>query len=278
MTYSLETKPVLVLGATGTTGSRVAQRLTATGVPVRLGSRSGSPAFEWENPASWSPMLKGARAAYLVYYPDLAFPGAAEKVGAFIDTALRHGVRRLVLLSGRGEPQAQLTEQMLINSGADWTVVRSSFFAQNFGEKFFLYSVRSGVLALPVPDVPEPFVDVDDIADIVAAALTEDVHIGQLYEVTGPELLTFTKALELISQEIGRALTYVGLPPEDFAAALRTQGLPDDLVEGFTQLLPEVLDGRNASVTDGVHRALGRPPRSFADYVRGTADAGVWAD
>src|SRR5687767_2512251 len=116
--------PTLVLGGTGKTGRRVAERLQARGVPVRIGSRSGEPPFDWEDRSTWAPALEGARAAYVTYYPDLAVPGAPEAIAAFAELALAKGTRRLVLLSGRGEDEAQRSEQVLIDSGADWTIVR----------------------------------------------------------------------------------------------------------------------------------------------------------
>ena len=177
---------ILVLGGTGKTGRRVAQQLMACGVPTRLGSRSGQPPFDWEDRTTWVPALRGVEAVYVSYYPDVAFPGAAEAIGSFARQAVAHGVRRLVLLSGRGEKEAQISEQAVQDSGAEWTMVRASWFSQNFSEGFLRDPLRSSVVALPVGDVGEPFSDVEDIADVAVAALLEDRHVGQLYEVTGP--------------------------------------------------------------------------------------------
>jgi uncharacterized protein YbjT (DUF2867 family) len=176
----------LVVGGTGKTGRRVAERLEVQGRAVRVGSRSGQPPFDWENRGTWEPALRGTAAAYLSYFPDLAAPGAREAVGALAELAVASGTRRLVLLSGRGEEEAQLAEEALRASGADWTIVRCSWFMQNFSEGYLLEPVLSGEVALPVGDVPEPFVDADDIADVAVAALTEDRHVGQLYELTRP--------------------------------------------------------------------------------------------
>src|SRR5690349_8857848 len=98
---------ILVLGGTGKTGRRVAERLKARGLPVRVGSRSGSPPFDWTDPGTWAPALDGAAAAYLSYQPDLAVPGAVDAIRGLTETALAGGTRRLVLLSGRGEEEAQ---------------------------------------------------------------------------------------------------------------------------------------------------------------------------
>jgi uncharacterized protein YbjT (DUF2867 family) len=267
----------LVAGGTGKTGRRVVERLAARGVPVRAGSRSGAPPFDWEDRSTWSPALRGVASAYLSYYPDLAVPGAAATVGAFAELAAERGVRRLVLLSGRGEEEAQRAEREVQRAGADWTIVRSSWFDQNFSESFFLDGVMSGVVALPVDGVAEPFVDADDIADVAVAALTEPGHAGQVYEVTGPRLLTFPEAVREIADASGRDVRFVPVPIDEFVPALAEQGVPDDVVSLLTYLFTEVLDGRNASLTDGVERALGRPPRDFRDYARAAAAAGAWS-
>ena len=142
-------RPILVVGGTGKTGRRVAERLGRRGLPVRIGSRSAEPPFDWEDRQTWPSALEGTSAAYISYYPDLALPGAPEAVGALADRALERGVRRLVLLSGRGEDEAQRAERALQESGADWTVLRCSWFNQNFSESFFLEPLAAGELALP---------------------------------------------------------------------------------------------------------------------------------
>jgi uncharacterized protein YbjT (DUF2867 family) len=268
-------KPILVLGASGKTGRRVTERLTAAGRKVRAASRSGETRFDWNDQATWAPALAGVDAVYITYYPDLAFPGAADTVGTFADLAVANGVRRLVLLSGRGEEGARDAELRVENCGADWTLVRCAFFNQNFDEAF-VDAVRAGVLALPAGDTAEPFLDADDIADVVVAALTEDGHIGQLYELTGPRLLTFTDVAAELSTAVGRDVQYLPVTPGEFAAELVTAGLPQEEAVPISELFAEVLDGRNSHLTDGVQKAIGRPPRDFADYARETAASGVW--
>ena len=161
-------RATLIVGGTGKTGRRVAERLKGRGAAVRIGSRSADPPFDWEDPKTWEPALRGASAAYITYYPDLAVPGAAEKVGALAELAVKIGVRRQVLLSGRGEEGAVLGEQAVKSSGADWTILRCGWFNQNFSEGAFLEQVLSGEVALPAGSVKEPFVDADDIADAAA--------------------------------------------------------------------------------------------------------------
>ncbi|MFJ2897451.1 NmrA family NAD(P)-binding protein [Streptomyces sp. NPDC087218] len=267
-----ETKTTLVIGGTGKTGRRVAERLTGRGLPVRVGSRTGEPPFDWENPGTWEAALDGVGAVYVTYYPDLAFPGAAEAVGAFSELAVKKGARRLVLLSGRGEEGAVISEDKLKESGADWTVVRANWFNQNFNESFFLEPVLSGELALPTADAVEPFVDADDIADVVTAALTDDKHIGRTYELSGPRLLSFHDVAAELSKATGREITYIPVELDDYRAVLRENGLPVE----FADLFGLILDGRNASVVHGVEEALGRKPRDFSDFARDAAATGVW--
>jgi uncharacterized protein YbjT (DUF2867 family) len=280
MEKTQQKKTTLVLGGTGKTGRRVAQRLVARGVPTRVGSRSGEPLFDWEDEATWAPALRNVGSVYMTYYPDLAIPGAVVAVRSFAELAVDAGVGRLVLLSGRGEEEAQRAEQAVREvgeeAGVEWTIVRCAWFDQNFDENYLLEPILGGEVALPVGDVPEPFVDAEDIADVAVAALTEDGHAGQLYELTGPRLLTFAEAVGEIASAAGREIRYVPVSVEEFASALSRDGVPPEVVELLITLFAEVLDGRNAHLTDGVRRALGREPKDFADYARDAAATGVW--
>ena len=266
----------LVLGGRGKTGRRVVERLASRGVPTRVASRGGDPPFDWGDESTWGAALDGVTAAYISYAPDLAIPGATDAIHAFVERAVEQGVRRLVLLSGRGEEEAQQCELLIQRPEVEWTVVRASWFSQNFSEGEFLGMVLEGEITLPAGDVPEPFIDVDDIADVAVAALTEDGHAGQIYEVTGPRLLTFAEAVDEIAQATGRAIRYVQIPAEAFAAGVAESGLPDDILWLLDYLFATVLDGRNAYLADGVRQALGREPRDFAEFARQAAAAGVW--
>jgi uncharacterized protein YbjT (DUF2867 family) len=268
-------EPTLVLGGTGKTGRRVVERLRARGLPVRVGSRSGEPPFDWDDRDTWAPVLQGVGSVYVQHYLD-ALPGAAEIIGSFAELAVANGVPRLVHLSGRGEPEAELAAQAVRDTGAEVTTLRSTWFSQNFSESYFLDGLLAGELALPAGNTPEPFVDADDIADIAVAALTGEGHVGEVYELTGPRLLTFTDAVGEVAQAAGREIRYVPVSIEDFAASLDEQGVPGEWIELLVYLFQEVLDGRNAHVADGVRRALGREPKDFADYARDAAATGIW--
>jgi len=273
---NMTAKTTLVLGGTGKTGRRIAEQLAARKVPVRIGSRSATPAFDWDNRSTWLAALANVDAVYISYYPDLAAPGATDAIRAFSDLAVRSGVRRLVLLSGRGEQEAQRCEEIVKQSGVQWTVLRCSWFNQNFSENYLLEPILAGEVALPAPKVGEPFVDADDIADVAVAALTDDKHAGKLYELTGPRLLTFADAIAEIARASGREIRYVQVSMDDYVVALEQAQLPPQFVGLIKYLFTEVLDGRNAHLTDGVQRALGRAPRDFTEYARRAAASGAW--
>ncbi|MDW5441753.1 NAD(P)H-binding protein [Polaromonas sp. SM01] len=278
MTTELSTESTtLVLGGTGKTGRRVAQRLLQAGHHVRIASRHAALPFDWDNQTTWAPALQGIHAAYVAYQPDLAVPGAVATVKAFFRLAADSGVRKLVLLSGRGEVEAEQAEEVLQQTaGVDWTILRCSWFSQNFSESFFLDPILAGEVALPSGLAAEPFVDVEDIAEIAFRALTEPDHAGQLYEITGPEAISFADAIAAIASATGRTISFAEVPPQDYRAALVQQEVPGDYIELVMYLFSTVLDGRNILPGDGVQQALGRAPRSFADYVLRTASTGIW--
>jgi uncharacterized protein YbjT (DUF2867 family) len=254
-------RTTLVVGGKGKTGRRVAERLAARGLPARVGSRSGEPPFD-------------------SYYPDLAIPGAVEAVRSFAELAVQNGIRRLVLLSGRGEEEAQRAERALQEvgqqAGTEWTIVRCAWFSQNFDENYLLEPILGGEVVLPAGDVPEPFVDAEDIADVAVAALTEEGHAGEIYELTGPRLLTFAEAINEISRAAGREIRFVPVSVEEYESELAEQDVPPEFLSFLTYLFGEVLDGRNAHLSDGVQRALGREAKDFSDYAREAAATGVW--
>jgi uncharacterized protein YbjT (DUF2867 family) len=264
----------LVLAGTGKTGRRVLAGLAARGEPVRAGSRSGTPPFDWEDRRTWRAALDGVRAVYVAYSPDLAFPGAAAAIAAFAQAS---GTRRLVLLSRRGEEGSAEAEQALRACAQEWTIVRSSFLSQTFSEQdFLLRPLLEGDVALPARPVGEPFVDARDVADVAVAALTDARHTGRVYEVSGPRLLTFAEAIEEIAEAAGRPIRYTRIPMDEYAAALAERGTPVVCVSLLKYLFAEVLDGRNARLATGVQQVLGREPCDFADFAQAAAASGAW--
>ncbi len=274
--HKLEPGLTLVVGATGKTGSRVAERLKHKGVPVRSGSRSANPAFDWLKDSTWDACLKDVEQVYISYSGDLAVSGASDTIHAFIRHAKRLGVKRAVMLIGRGEEEALDCEKALQQSGLKWTIVRAAWFNQNFSEGAFTDLVLAGRITLPASDTPEPFVDVDDIADVAVAALTEHGHGGQIYEVTGPRLMTFADVAQDLSSAIGREILFLNIPHDAFISGVEESGAPHEVIWLLDYLFTTILDGRNAYLADGVQRALGRRPRDFRDFARKVAASGAW--
>jgi uncharacterized protein YbjT (DUF2867 family) len=267
--------PIYIAGGTGKTGRRVARQLEALGVPVRIGSRSSEIPFDWERPGGWHAALRGCRTVYAAYAPDVAAPGALSAIEQVVETAKQTGIERIVFLSGRGESEAQEAEAVVQNSGLHWTIVRCSWFMQNFSESYFADGLLAGQLALPIGDIGEPFVDADDIAEVAATALTQPGHMGQLYELTGPRTLTFAEAVAEIAAATGRPIQYTRIEQGTFDAELRAMSVPEEVIWLLRYLFTTVLDGRNAWQADGVKSAQGRPQRDYRDYARAAAASGA---
>ncbi|AVH55873.1 MULTISPECIES: NmrA family NAD(P)-binding protein [Streptomyces] len=266
---------VLVTGATGRTGRRVAEAARAAGLTVRAASRSQG--FDWDDRSTWADALRGADAAYLVHPTDVGSPAATEAVGALAREAVGLGVPRLVLLSSRGEERARPTEEALKAPGADWTVVRAAWFAQNFSEGPLVDGLRHGELVFPAGEVREPFIDARDIADVVVAVLTSgDRYAGQELAVSGSRPLTFREAVAEIAAATGSELTYTPVTARQYGDRLAGFGVPPEEAEFLVDLFESLLDGRNSYLSDGVQQILGREPRDYGDFVREAAAAGVW--
>ncbi|GAA3740875.1 uncharacterized protein YbjT (DUF2867 family) [Spinactinospora alkalitolerans] len=274
-----DTNEILVLGATGKTGRRLVRRLRAAGASVRAAARSGEVRFDWSRPDSWDGALAGASALYLVA------PDDPVSVRDFVKRAEAAGVRRFVALSGRGIDhvgegfgQGMLAGELAVrDSGAEWTVLRPNNFDQNFDEDLWRASLRAGRLALPIGAVPEPFVDAEDVAEVAAAALTEDGHAGRVYDLSGPRALTFGAAVETIAEAAGRPIRYVELAPEEYRAELLAEGHPEAAAEALGTMFALHRAGYTAEPADGVQRALGREPVDFGTWAARAAAAGAWA-
>lgn len=267
---------ILVLGGEGKTGRPIAERLRAKGYDVRIGSRSSAVPFDWRDASGWPDALAGVEAVYIAYQPDLAVPGSTDDIRRLSALAAVAGVKRLVLLSGRGEDAAEASEEAMKEAGLPWTVLRGSWFFQNFSEGLFAEPILAGELVLPATTVREPFVDTRDIADVAVAALTEEGHAGKTYELTGPRLMTFREAVAAFSAAGGREVAYTPLSIDAYADGLREAQMPEDVIWLVRYLFGSVLDGRNESLTGDIEHVLGRPPRDFADFAREVADAGFW--
>ncbi|HEY5880276.1 MAG TPA: hypothetical protein VIU11_15315 [Nakamurella sp.] len=267
----------LITGGTGRTGRRIADRLAARGLDVRIASRSARPPFDWYDPAGWPTALDGCAAAYLCFSPDLALPGADRIIASFTAQALRRGVRRFVLLSGRGEEGARRCEDLVLAASAEATVVRCAWFQENFSEHFLRDGVLAGRVAMPAGRVAEPFVGLDDVADVAAAALVDGRWAGRVLELTGPEAITFGRAADLLAVALGREVAYHDVTVAEFVDDVTAAGATPEEAQGLGWLVEQVLDGRNSGTTDTIERVLGRPATTFAEYARRAAAAGAWS-
>lgn len=276
----MSTENTLVLGATGKTGRRIIARLRLRGTPVRAASRSSPTRFDWSDPGGWDAALRDIAVAYVVA------PGVPGPVHEFVARAEAAGVRRLVLLSGHGADtwgdstfglDMRSAEDAVRGSSLEWTVLRPSNFNQNFDEDVFHAPLLAGELALPAGAVPEPFIDIEDVADAAATVLTEPGrHTGRIYELTGPRALTFGEAVELISRASGRPITYRRIPSDEYAATLVAQGLGEDDAHHVAEMFTLMERGLLATTTDDLASVVGRPPRTFEDYAVRAAAAGAW--
>ncbi|TQO36433.1 uncharacterized protein YbjT (DUF2867 family) [Arenibacter algicola] len=268
---------ILVIGGTGKTGQKVVKRLSEAGHNVRIGSRSATPAFDWENPETWSQSMEGMDKVYITFQPDLAVPGALEAIEELTKKAKQSNVKKLVLLSGKGEREAELCEQVVIHSGLDYTIVRASWFNQNFSESFFLEPILEGFVALPQAEAKVPYVDTDDIADVAVAALLGEEHNGKIYQLTGPRQLTFKEVIQEISDATGRDIAFTPIALPAYTQVMKQQGVPADFVWLIEYLFSEVLGNpNNAEITHDIEKVLGRKPKDFSDYVKETAATGIW--
>ena len=268
---------ILVIGGTGKTGRKVVERLSELGQNVRIGSRNQDPSFDWQTPQTWPVALAGIDKMYIVFYPDLAVPGAFDAITGLTQAAKKAGVGKMVLLSGKGEREAERCEQVVINAGTDFTIVRASWFNQNFSESFFLDPILAGHVALPMPDARIPFVDTDDISDVVTAALMDEKHNGQIYELTGPRTLNFREAVAEIAKATERNIQYEAVSLEAYGKMMESLGVPDSYIWLFNYLFTEVLGNeKNAVVTSDVEKVLGRKATDFSEFAKKAAATGVW--
>jgi uncharacterized protein YbjT (DUF2867 family) len=273
----MKTNNILVIGGNGKTGRRVAALLAKKeNVKISIGSRAAEIPFDWENPETWPLVLKGKNSVYITFYPDLAISSAPETIQKFTLLATKLGVEKMVLLSGRGEKEAQVCEEIVKAAAQKWTIVRASWFNQNFSESFFLEPILAGFVALPKADVLEPFIDADDIAEVVTEALLNEKHNGQTYELTGPRLLTFKNAVAEIAKITDKEIIFQPLELDEYLNMLREYQIPEDEIWLINYLFAEVLDGRNSSITNDIEKVLGRKAADFSAYVQNTAKSGIW--
>ncbi len=269
---------ILIIGGTGKTGRRVVEQLQKKGIQPRIGSRQATPSFDWDDKNTWIESLKGIEKMYITYYPDLAVPGAKEAIESLTYLAKELGVKKIVLLSGKGEVEAEACEAIVKNSGVEYTIVRASWFNQNWSESFFLDPILSGEVALPMSNVLIPFVDANDIAEVAATVLLDNDYNGKTIEVTGPELITFKDIIHTISTVTNRNLNFHEITLEQYIEGMRQMQLPEDVIWLIEYLFSNVLTNpNNQKISKDIEQVLGRKARTFLEYARETADTEIWS-
>ncbi|KAA1243408.1 SDR family oxidoreductase [Aquimarina sp. RZ0] len=263
---------ILVIGGTGKTGRRIVEQLKNKGIEPRIGSRNASPSFDWDNKDTWVKTLSGIEKMYVTYYPDLAVPGAKEAILSLTILAKELGVKKMVLLSGKGETEAEACEKIVMDSGMNYTIVRASWFNQNWSESFFLEPILSGEVALPMSDVLIPFVDANDIAEVAATVLLDDSYNGEIIEVTGPELITFKDIINIISKTSGRSLNFYDITLEQYVDGMKKMQMPNEAIWLIEYLFSHVLTNpKNQQVVNDIEHVLGRKAKTFLEYAEKTA-------
>jgi uncharacterized protein YbjT (DUF2867 family) len=269
---------ILIIGGTGKTGRRVVEQLQKKGIQPRIGSRQATPSFDWDDKNTWIESLKGIEKMYITYYPDLAVPGAKEAIESLTYLAKELGVKKIVLLSGKGEVEAEACEAIVKNSGVEYTIVRASWFNQNWSESFFLDPILSGEVALPMSNVLIPFVDANDIAEVAATVLLDNDYNGKTIEVTGPELITFKDIIHTISTVTNRNLSFHEITLEQYIEGMRQMQLPEDVIWLIEYLFSNVLTNpNNQKISNDIEQVLGRKARTFLEYAKETAETEVWS-
>lgn len=278
------TKPlILVTGATGTVGTELVGQLVAAGQRVRAVVRDPAKAARFDDgveiaiadlakPETLGAAFSGVDKAFVaVNGLDVA---ALE--GHAFDAAKAAGVKQIVKISGRHLDAAFMqghalarnharSEARLRALGIPWTIMRPGVYASNF--LLWLDATRGGVF-LPVGDGRDTPTDPRDVAAVAVKVLTEPGHDGAVYELTGPDFLSYAAMVQTIADAVGKPLRLVDVPPDDARATLLAAGVPATQAEGLLLYFAAVRAGENSSPTSTVADVLGRPPRSFDTWVR----------
>jgi uncharacterized protein YbjT (DUF2867 family) len=279
----MTSSPILILGGAGKTGRRVATRLGVRGVAFRLASRSSEPRIDWYDESTWSTAVHGTDTAYLAPPVD---PAGLDAAGRFVRQAAGDGLRRVVLLSGRGvgSPGREFAvydgqlalEEAVKGSGLDWTILQPAWFMQNFSEAWLHDYVRAGQLRLSAGEGAEAWIDTDDVGDVATEALLDDRHLGQTYALSGPRPLTLTQVAAELTAATGRRVDYLPLDPDEHVAEMVAFGVSRPEAEALRDLFAVIRNHRSEYISDGVGQVLGRQPRDFTAWARATAAKRAW--
>lgn len=270
--------PILLIGGTGKVGRRLESALRRRGHRVRIASRrAGDVEFDWAEPETYDRAVAGVEAMFIIG------PGSATDWSPLLRDLLARaaeaGVHRAVLLSARGvefHPGGAVdrAEHALREGPVPWVILRPSHFAQNFTEAMFV--PVDGMVRAPVGDGAEPFVDVEDVAEVAASLLTDPSFEHEVVEISGPEAVDFSSAVSHLGEAAGRRFAFVDEPPDQHVERLRAAGTPEGYIAWRMAMLGGIRSGDDAYLSDGVRRVLGRPAISFPEWA--TREAGTLAD
>lgn len=275
---------VLVLGATGTTGSRVAENLERAGERVLRASRSpkdGYVVFDWFDESTWGNVLGEFDRIYLV--APIGVPEPRPVVQPFLEAAVDAGARRAVLLSSSAvEPAEQglgALHTLVTDVMPEWAVLRPSWFMQNFtGDLPPAHGVRRGSVVTATRGGRIGFIDADDIAAVAAEVLQQREAPQCDYILTGPDVLSFADVCAIATDVLGREVVVEDVAPEGFADHLVASGVPREFADVLTRLDVSIAHGAEDRVTDVVERVAGRAPTDMRTYLTRTLRASSTVD
>lgn len=272
---------ILVTGATGNVGAEVvralpepSQVIAAARNPEKARRELGQPvryaAFDFNDPATFTPVLEGVTKLFLVRPPAISDAAVFEPLLA---AAKEADVQQIVFLSLQGiekvsfVPHAKI-EAMIEASGIPYTFLRAGFFMQNLNTTHREDIAERDEVFIPAGSSVTAFIDVRDIGEVAARVLSEPGHTNCAYVLTGSEALDYEQVAQIFSEELGRPIRYSNPSLLAFVRQMwgRGHGLPQSLVMAFLYTMTR--RGQAQEVSDMTAQILGHPPRTFAEYVR----------
>lgn len=283
---------ILVTGATGSIGTHLVRQLTALGAPFTALVRDAGKGRalgcrhvvgDFDDPDSIAAALVGVdrlllNGAGAVPVPDGVPQPMIAQQKTVIDAAIRAGVRQIVKVSvWHAQPGGRLAqgahweiEQHLKAAcepdGVAWSLLHPSGFMQNFFTGAGTFSADGSLIA-PATDAPVSYIDCADIAACAAVLLTRPRGAGETFVLTGPEALTMAEVATHLTDTVGKPVDVMGLGPDEMAARLKAQGLPDGFADDVAFLWAEVGAGNLSATTSTVEDLTGRAPRGFGAFL-----------
>jgi uncharacterized protein YbjT (DUF2867 family) len=264
---------VLVIGATGTTGSRVVTFLSQRGVLTRQATRTprspGQVRFDWADRATHADALRGVGAIYLIAPIEVSDP--VPLVKPFLKEALRQGVRRVVQLSSsalpEGGPGLGAVHHLVRTMMPEWTVLRPSWFMQNFvGDHLVAQGVETGEIVTATGNGRVAFVDAGDIAAVAGHALTDEIPHNTEHILTGPEALSYADAAGILTRQTGRTIIHRSVSAEEAVIRITAHGVPTEFAKALAAMDTDISGGAEDRVTDTVKAVTGLTARSFQTF------------